>query len=198
MEEVHFLALLTYKQQVYTISLSLYYCILISVDANGLQGYILLNSRNDLITEDLSSPNICCICESQIKSTVPSNVDNLWIYSNRNYIIKSIPHCRVFSGIKHLTIGKFCFQHVREFMIDGLESLESVKIGEECFRIDDEEHNDGICRITNCPNLTQLEIGDGSFEDFKSLELFNLNSIQSIKFGDHCFRYAECFSLKGE
>ena len=82
-------------------------------------------------------------------------------------------------------------------MLDGLESLESVKIGEDCFRIDREKRDDGICQITNCPNLTQLEIGNDSFEDFKSFELSNLNSIQSIKFGNRCFNYADC-SLKGE
>ena len=82
-------------------------------------------------------------------------------------------------------------------MIDGLESLESVKIGEECFRIDWRERDDGVCRITNCPNLRQLEIGDWSFFDFKSFELSNVNSLQSIKFGGSCFFYADC-SLKGE
>ena len=83
-------------------------------------------------------------------------------------------------------------------MIDGLKSLESVNIGEECFRIDIwEERDDGVCRITNCPNLRQLEIGDYSFEDFKSFKLSNLNSIQSIYFGNYCFRYAD-LSLKGE
>ena len=82
-------------------------------------------------------------------------------------------------------------------MVDGLERLESVKTGKNCFRISDEERKDGVCRITNCPNLHQLEIGDHSFEDFKSFELSNLNSIQSIKFGDLCFWYANC-SLKGE
>ena len=94
-------------------------------------------------------------------------------------------------------IGHQCFQYVREFVIDGLESLESVKIGEKCFRIDNEERDDGICRITNCPNLRQLEIGDYSFQDFKSFELSNLNSLQSINFGEWCFEYAD-FSLKGE
>ena len=90
------------------------------------------------------------------------------------------------------------FKHVREFVIDGLERLESVKIGSSYFRLDDEERDDGVCRITNCPNLRQLEIGKGSFGDFKSFELSNLNSIQSIKIGGGCFYYAEDFSLKGE
>ena len=100
-------------------------------------------------------------------------------------------------SLKRIEIGSWCFQHVREFVIDGLESLESVKIGEDCFRIDYGERDDGVCRITNCPNLRQLEIGDRSFVDFKSFELSNVNSLQSIKFGYWCFRHAD-FSLKGE
>ena len=82
-------------------------------------------------------------------------------------------------------------------MIDGLESLESVKVDWGCFRIGDERRDDGICRITNCPNLRQLEVGTYSFYDFKSFELSNVDSLQSIKFGDWCFFYAD-FSLKGE
>ena len=100
--------------------------------------------------------------------------------------------------LKRIEIGDECFKHVREFVIDGLESLESVKIGEYCFRIDGGERDDGVCQITNCPNLRQLEIGDWSFADFKSFEISHLNSLQSINFGDYCFWYAEDFSLKGE
>ena len=100
--------------------------------------------------------------------------------------------------LKRIEIGNRCFQNVREFVIDGFKRLKSVKIGKKCFRIcDDEERNDGICRITNCSNLRQLEIGDHSFVDFKSFELSNVNSLQSIKFGGGCFFYAD-FSLKGE
>ena len=102
-----------------------------------------------------------------------------------------------FPFLKQIEIGNACFQNVREFVIDGLESLESVKIADNCLKISMSERDDGVCRITNCPNLRQLEIGDYSFEDFKSFEISNLNSIQSIKFGDSCFWYAD-FSLKGE
>ena len=99
--------------------------------------------------------------------------------------------------LKRIEIGNNCFTNIREFVIDGLASLESLIIGKNCFGISEKERDDGICRITNCPNLRQLEIGDASFRDFKSFMLFNLNSIQSIKFGWNCFQYAD-FSLKGE
>ena len=104
-----------------------------------------------------------------------------------------------FLFLKRIEIGNYCFQNVREFVIDGLEKLESVKIGQECFRVYDWiERDDGVCRITNCPSLRQLEMGYDSFADFKSFELSNLNSLQSIKFGKYCFWFAEDFSLKGE
>ena len=99
--------------------------------------------------------------------------------------------------LKRIEIGNDYFKNVREFVIDGLECLESVKIGEYCFRISYDERDDGICRITNCPNLRQLEIGDYSCEAFQSFETSNLDSIQSINFGWCCFSYADC-SLKGE
>ena len=116
-------------------------------------------------------------------------------YSDNSFVTLNFTPYRL---LKRIEIGKNCFKHVREFVIDGLESLESVKIGNLCFGIDDKERDDGICRITNCPNLRQLEIGDDSYWDFKSFELSNVNSLQSIKFGSWCFRYAEDFSLKGE
>ena len=106
-------------------------------------------------------------------------------------------HFSLLIRLKRIEIGNECFKHVREFVIDGLERLESVKTGGDCFRIGNERRDDGICRITNCPNLRQLEIGDVSFIDFKSFELSNVNSLQSIKFGGYSFRYAD-FSLKGE
>ena len=99
--------------------------------------------------------------------------------------------------LKRIEIGNDCFKYVREFVIDGLASLEIVKIGGRCFRIDYEERDDGVCRITNCPNLRQLEIGYRSFWNFKSFELSNLNSLQSIKFGSQNFKYARELSLKG-
>ena len=102
-----------------------------------------------------------------------------------------------FKKLKRIEIGNDSFQHVREFVLDGLERLESVKIGKKCFKIYWEERDDGVCQISNCPNLRQLEIGDNSFVDFKSFELSNLNSLQSIKFGESCFKFAD-FSLKGE
>ena len=129
---------------------------------------------------------------------IPTDNQHLFICGFINHEDeKLILSPNLFNQLKSITIGNGRFKHVREFVVDGLESLESVKIGRNCFQIRHDERNDCICRITNCPNLRQLEIGYGSFEDFKSFEISNVNSLQSINFGNSCFYYAD-FSLKGE
>ena len=165
------------------------------VDADGLKKYILLHSKYNLVTDDINSTECYYLGENQSISDIPSDTPNL-IICGYGKLLQTIDFPNTLHNLKSITIGNECFQHVREFVVDGLESLESVKIGYECFRIGWRER-DGICRITNCPNLRQLEIGDRSFVDFKSFELSNLNSIQSIKFGESCFQFAD-FSLKGE
>ena len=124
---------------------------------------------------------------------IPDNSRN-----ENNRVISKILNLSEFKQLKKIKIGKNCFQYVREFVLDGLEKLKSVKIGENCFKISDKERDDGVCRIANCPNLTQLEIGYYSFKYFNKFELSNVNSLQSIQFGGGCFRYAENCILKGE
>ena len=131
---------------------------------------------------------------------VPMSIEELVIYDEvfNAENITTLHFSPSLIRLKRIGVGDHCFKHVREFVIDGLKSMESVKIGDNCFRIGGwRERDDGICRITNCPNLHQLEIGWHSFADFKSFELSNVNSLQSIKFGECCFWYAD-FSLKGE
>ena len=149
------------------------------------------------------------ILPNQSIDDIPTDIQHLFICGFEKYRDeKLILSPNSFNQLKSITIGSSCFQNIREFVIDGLESLKSVKIGEKCFRttaLEDMSEEDipsyiptnGICRIVNCPNLRQLEIGWNSFQDFKSFEISNLNSIQSIKFGQCCFWYADC-SLKGE
>ena len=168
------------------------------VDADGLRDIIASHSQYNLVEEGMQSKDRYFIPPNQSIDDIPTDIQHLIICGFEEYRDeKLILSTNSFHQLKSITIGYFCFKHVREFVLDGLESLESVKIGGECFKISYEERNDGVCQITNCPNLRQLEIGDKSFEDFQSFELSNLNSIQSIEFGHSCFECADC-SLKGE
>ena len=101
--------------------------------------------------------------------------------------------------LKRIEIEDCFFSSVREFVLDGLPNLENVKIGNCCFiSSEDENTAEGLFRITNCPNLLQLEIGRDSFQYYHSFELSNNNSIQSILIGETCFLKAIEFSLKSK
>ena len=99
--------------------------------------------------------------------------------------------------LKRIEIGNDSYGDVREFDLEGLSELESVMIGQDSFRIDDKERNDGSYRIVNSPKLKSIQIGYESFEDYHSFELNNLPSLQTIDISGWCFRYAPSFSLTG-
>ena len=195
MEKVHFTTLPIYNQQVLFHFISIFTHIL---DADGLRDYVILHSQYNLVEEGMQSKDRYFIPPNQSIEDIPTDIQHLFICGFEKYRDeKLILSTNLFHHLKSITIGNECFKHVREFVLDGLESLESVRIGGKCFRVGDNKRNSGICRITNCPNLRQLELGDGCFEDSQSFEISNLNSLQSIKFGKCCFDYAD-FSLKGE
>ena len=165
-----------------------------------MRNYILLHSKYNLVREGMQSKEKYFVLPNQSIRDIPKDVENLYFcgYGNEEDLTVLNFSSFGFNQLRSITIGNECFTKVREFVLDGLEKLESVKIGEKCFRISGEERIDGVCRITNCPNLTQFEIGNRSFEDFKKFELSNVNSLQSIQFGHDCFDYAENCILKGE
>ena len=102
------------------------------------------------------------------------------------------------AAIERIVIGDGCFAGMRVFELNGLSKLESVVIGEKSFRISDRVRTDGACRITNCPKLKSIQIGNRSFSDYSSsFELSNLPSLQSIDIGEYCFFSVKQFSLTG-
>ena len=170
------------------------------MDADELRDYILLHSQYNLVNEGMQSREKYFALPSQFILDIPKDVEHLHFggYGNEEDLTMLDFSSFEFTQLRSITIGNNCFKSIRKFVLDGLEKLESVKIGKECFRISWKERDDGVCRITNCPNLTQLEIGCESFKDFKQFEISNVNSLQSIQFGKWCFEYIENCILKGE
>ena len=102
-----------------------------------------------------------------------------------------------YSKLKRIVIGDDCFGKVRLFELDGLNELESVEIGEGSFRISDGERSDGSFRIMNCPKLKSITVGRDTFDDYCTLELKSLPSLQSIDVEYGSFYRIRSFSLTG-
>ena len=93
--------------------------------------------------------------------------------------------CSVFDssyleGVTRLVIGGTCFQEMKDFVIDGLNELESVKIGRSSFSHHWNTREERKCLIVNCGRLREVEIGDYSFYEY-DLELKNLPSLNSLE-----------------
>ena len=103
-----------------------------------------------------------------------------------------------FEWLRSIKIGDDCFSRVQTFKMDGLNRLESLKIGKNSFtQILQEEWKVDLkgaetkanvisksFLILNCESLKSIEIGEFSFSDFGGdFELKNLPSLQSIQIG---------------
>ena len=116
-----------------------------------------------------------------------------------SFILPSFIH-----SIVVIVIGKECLGKVRSFILNGLNELESVVIGEKSITnaktqndVMQSQRADGLFRIVNCPKLKSIQIGDYSFSDYHSFELSILPSLQSIDVGICCFYGPISFSLTG-
>ena len=95
-------------------------------------------------------------------------------------------------GIEKLEIENDCFLRVNEFVLDGLNELKSVIIGQNCFKLNDKNRR-SKCVIMNCNQLCQVQIGCSSFWSYQSFELKNLPSLVSIQLDG--FSFYDCHSI---
>ena len=61
--------------------------------------------------------------------------------------------------LRELIVGDECFQFVKDLKIVGLNALEKVEIGKQCFC----KANGGVFEMKDCEKLKSVKIGDGSF-----------------------------------
>ena len=61
--------------------------------------------------------------------------------------------------LRELIVGDECFQFVEDLKIVGLNALEKVEIGKQCFC----KASGGVFEMRDCEKLKSVRIGDGSF-----------------------------------
>ena len=97
--------------------------------------------------------------------------------------------------LKNVTIGSHSCANVKMVTLCGLSELESVWVGSESFRRDNDSEG-GSLSVKNCPKLRELRIvGVRSFEDFSVMEIEDVDALEVIEIGDldeasWSFRYA--------
>ena len=74
--------------------------------------------------------------------------------------------------LRELIVGDECFQFVKDLRIVGLNALEKVEIGKQCFC----NASGGVFEMRNCAKLKSVKIGDCSFV-----------GVVSVVFESECF-----------
>ena len=90
-------------------------------------------------------------------------------------------------NLESIEIGNECFKSVQTFKIDGLNRLKIIKIGNNSFTQYKNTYGGNESKsfhILNCGSLESIDIGEFSFSDFAGdFELKNLPQLQSIQIG---------------
>ena len=155
---------------------------LIFVDVNESLSQLIPIPLNDLNELDSSIINL--------------NIPN-WSFNNELNMIEL--NLNRFENLESIEIGNDCFGSIQTFKIEGLNRLQSLKIGDNSFTqvklndfVNDSDGSISKCRnesksfhILNCESLEVIEIGRCSFCDFGGeFELKNLDNLESIKIGE--------------
>ena len=74
--------------------------------------------------------------------------------------------------LRELIVGDECFHFVKDVKIVGLNALEKVEIGKQCFC----KASGGVFEMRNCEMVKSVKIGDGSFV-----------GVVSVVFESECF-----------
>ena len=159
---------------------------LIFVDVNESLCKLIPIPLNDLNEFDSSIINM----------NIPS-----WSFNNELSMIEL--NLNRFVNLESIVIGNDCFESVQTFEIEGLNRLQSLKIGINSFTqvklndfYNDLDGSISKCQnesksfhILNCESLKVIEIGQFSFCDFGGeFELRNLDNLESIKIGEIGYR----------
>ena len=113
---------------------------------------------------------------------IPNDVEDLWIANfemakQKNLILNQQ------QSMKNLTIGINALNGISMMELDGLQTLERVVVMRGGMY-----DGSGKLKVTNCANLSSIDIGEYAFTKYKNLELTNLPLLQRTSFGDSAFQ----------
>ena len=113
---------------------------------------------------------------------IPSDVEDLWIANfeiakQKNLILNQQ------QSMKNLTIGINALNGISVLELNGLEALERVVIMRGGMY-----GGSGRLRVTNCANLTSIDIGELAFTKYKNLELTNLPLLRTYNLENNAFQ----------
>ena len=121
---------------------------------------------------------------------IPSDMEDLWIANfmvakQKNLILNQQ------QSMKNLTIGINALNGITVMELSGLAALQKVVIMRGGMY-----GGSGRLRVTNCANLSSIDIGEYAFIKYKNLELTNLPMLQGISIGSSAFQIVQTILME--
>ena len=92
-----------------------------------------------------------------------------------------------FTNLKVFEVGDYSFSFVDTVELIGLNELERVAIGKNCFTKKKNANGNDLNRhfhLKNCERLRELKMGRYSFSDYSVCEIENVPSLEVIEMGE--------------
>ena len=123
---------------------------------------------------------------------IPSNVEDLWIANfeiskQKNLILNQQ------QSMKNLRIGINALNGISVMELNGLEALERVVVMRGGLY-----GGSGRLRVTNCANLSSMDIDELAFTKYKNLQLTNLPLLQRISIGSRAFQIIQTIVMESK
>ena len=96
----------------------------------------------------------------------------------------------LYKTLRELIIGDGCFAYMAGLKLEGMDTLEKVEIGRECFSM-----AEGKLEVVNCVKLKCLKIGSDSCVGWSEF-VMTYCAVEEIEIGDGCFMNCEKIVLE--
>lgn len=122
---------------------------------------------------------------------IPSDVEDLWIANfeiskQKNLILNQQ------QSMKNLTIGINALNGISVLELNGLEALQRVIIMRGGLL-----SGSGRLRVTNCANLSSIDMSEYAFMKYKNLELTILPLLRTFKLENNAFQNIQNMVMEG-
>ncbi|KAK8829645.1 Serine/threonine-protein kinase [Blastocystis sp. ATCC 50177/Nand II] len=96
----------------------------------------------------------------------------------------------LYKSLRELIIGDGCFAYMAGLKLEGMDTLEKVEIGGECFSL-----GEGKLEVVNCVKMKCLKIGSDSCVGWSEFVLRDC-AVEEVEIGDGCFVNCEKIVLE--
>lgn len=96
----------------------------------------------------------------------------------------------LYKSLRELIIGDGCFAFMAGLKLEGMDALEKVEIGGECFSM-----AEGTMEVVDCVKLGHLKIGSDSCVGWSEFVMKNCG-VEEVEIGSGCFVYCEKIVLE--